>query len=333
MKKGVSVIVCCYNSELRLPNTLRFISQQKVNKDLLWEVLVIDNKSTDNTNKVAVTEWSRFNCKTPFKVIYEPKAGLSNARKTGVLNSQYEYVIFCDDDNWLCKEYVQVAYNIINSNPQIGMLGGRCDAVSEIELPVWFNEMKYAYAIGTQGSESGDISLRGFMWGAGVVVKANVLRSIYQYNIHSLLLGREGKLLNAGDDAEISCWFLMLGYRLWYDDRLYFKHFIAKERLSENYVKGLVAGFDRSTPVMSSYYRIIDYQKDFGNKTNVHVLIKSIYKFLLIKLRFLPYKDSLPRIKENIQISSNSFISFNHNIKLVQRQVFNRLLKLKDIIF
>jgi len=329
MKKGISVIVCCYNSANRLPETIKHIANQKSIQDDNWEVIIVNNNSNDNTFNVAKKEWEKYSLSVSFKVLNEPKLGLSNARRTAIQNSKYEYVLFCDDDNWLCPEYISMALEIIDTNKEIGLLGGRCDAVCEVDEPEWFDKMKFAYAIGVQGDKSGDVTSKGFMWGAGVVVRANVLRKIYGNGIHSLLLGREGKVLNAGDDAEISCWFLMLGYKFWYDERLYFKHFISKERLTETYVKGLVAGFDRSTPIMSAYYRIIDFQRDFLGRKSIDVFIKAIYKFVLIKLNILPFRESLPRLRDNIQISSNSFISFNKEIAIVQRKVFNRLLKLK----
>lgn len=329
MEKGISVIICCYNSATRLPQTLEHIAKQNVPEEFSWEVIVINNNSNDNTVDVAKSEWSRQQTFVPFVVIDEPKPGLSNARKTGILRAKYKYTIFCDDDNWLNSDYVKVAFEVIDHNPEIGMLGGCCDAVCEISVPDWFEEKKFAYAIGKQGEQSGDITQRGYMWGAGVVLKTNVLKSIYNHNINSLLMGREGKTLNAGDDAEISCWFLMLGYKFWYDERLYFNHFIAKERLTVDYMKRLFEGFDRTTPIMTSYYRIIDFQRDFVGRKYPEIFIKALYKLFLIKLNILPFKQNLPRLKENIQISSNSKIVYNKNIALVQHKIFNRLLKLE----
>jgi glycosyltransferase involved in cell wall biosynthesis len=330
MKKGISVIICCYNSATRLPETLRHIAQQNVPDDLAWEVIVINNNSHDNTDTIAKSEWEKYATKALFRVINEPKPGLSNARKTGILSANYEYTIFCDDDNWLNSEYVRISYEVINGNPEIGMLGGQSEAACEVTPPKWFSEKKFAYAIGVQGEQSGDITSRGFMWGAGVVLRTKVLRTIYNSGIDSLLSGRIGNKLNAGDDAEISCWHLMLGYKFWFDDRLLFKHYIPKERLTDEYVQKLIEGFDRSSPIMSGYYRIIDYQKELINRKYLEVFLKSTYKFLLITMGILPYKQNLPRLKENLQISSNSIVVFNRNLAIVQRKIFKRLIRLKS---
>jgi GT2 family glycosyltransferase len=44
---GVSVVVCCHNSASRLPTTLHHLAAQEVPRDLGWEVIVVDNASTD----------------------------------------------------------------------------------------------------------------------------------------------------------------------------------------------------------------------------------------------------------------------------------------------
>jgi len=41
MPEGVSVIICCYNSAKRLPETLRHLAKQKLDTAFPWEVVVI----------------------------------------------------------------------------------------------------------------------------------------------------------------------------------------------------------------------------------------------------------------------------------------------------
>ncbi len=53
ISKGVSVVVCCYNSAPRLPETLMHLFAQIVNPDIKWEIIIINNASTDDTLEVA----------------------------------------------------------------------------------------------------------------------------------------------------------------------------------------------------------------------------------------------------------------------------------------
>ncbi len=81
--KGVSIIICCYNSAHRLPKTLAHLKTQVVSQIIPWEVIVVDNASTDGTDQVAKTQWGELPG-VPFRVVNEPRPGLSNARNLGV---------------------------------------------------------------------------------------------------------------------------------------------------------------------------------------------------------------------------------------------------------
>lgn len=53
IRAGVSIVICCYNSASRLPETLQHIAEQEVAANISWEVIVVDNASTDNTQEIA----------------------------------------------------------------------------------------------------------------------------------------------------------------------------------------------------------------------------------------------------------------------------------------
>jgi len=325
MNKGISVIVCCYNSAQRLPDTIKHLALQEIDNNILWEVIIIDNASTDDTSNIANIEWKKWNKNIEFRVLSESRSGLSHARKTGVNSAQFQYAIFCDDDNWLDSNYVQQAFEIIDKNSEIGMLGGLGIPVSEIELPQWFEEKKNGYAVGSQSSHSGEVEKNGLLYGAGVVLRTEVMKKIYDLNIDSLLVGRTGSILSSGDDSEIALWHLILGYKLWYDDRLIFRHFIPRERLTDSYVLKLFDGFNQSNLVLALYFRIIEYQKSVIKNGKLILLVKSLSKIMLTKMNIVDFSAAIPRLKENIQLIFNSKIVFNNKLAKVQIDVVNKL--------
>src|SRR6185437_9101472 len=102
-----------------------YVSNQKLSLDINCELIIVDNASNDGTADVAVKEWEALkNDEIEFKVVFEPAAGLSNARKKGVKVSKYEYLIFCDDDNWLKNDYANTVFDFFNNNPQAAIVGG-----------------------------------------------------------------------------------------------------------------------------------------------------------------------------------------------------------------
>ncbi len=166
LENGISIIICCYNSASRLPETLNHIAALRVPDTIKWEIIVVNNASTDNTKEVAQREWDQYACSAAFKIVDEHKIGLSSARMKGIGEARYEYFLFCDDDNWLDDNYIELAYTIMEENPFIGVLGGQSEGVYEGNPPDWFIRKRGHFAIGEQNEQSGDLTqIRGWVWG------------------------------------------------------------------------------------------------------------------------------------------------------------------------
>ena len=251
---GVSVVIPCYNSSKRLRDTLFHLARQKVPNNIKWEVIIVDNASTDDTAEIAHRLWYEFNTKTDFKVVKQPIQGLSAARRKGFESAHYEYIIFCDDDNWLQEDYVRLAYDIMESNQEIGALGGRGVAECEIKPSEWFYDFQQYYAVGTQNEYSGDITeKKGYVYGAGSVIRKSAWINLMEKEFSFLLTGRKGTSLSSSEDSELCYALRLLGYKIWYDERLTFKHFMTKKRLSWEYFLKLVSGANESAAINKAY--------------------------------------------------------------------------------
>ena len=53
MISGISIIICCFNSASRIEETLRHVFSLSVPENLSCEILLVNNRSTDNTKEVA----------------------------------------------------------------------------------------------------------------------------------------------------------------------------------------------------------------------------------------------------------------------------------------
>jgi len=255
MPTGVSIIICCYNSSSVLPETLKHIKWQKLS-GADCEVIVVDNASIDNTQQIAKSVWNNYSA-IEFKIVYEAKPGLSEARRKGVGEAKYEYLIFCDDDNWLDENYVQNVYELFQLNPQVAILGGCGTAEFEdISLkPEWFDNLFHGYAVGPQASE--ECELNG-VYGAGMALRKSIIeRTLGKQPL--LLHGRKQNSLSAGDDAEICIRIRMAGYKILYSPQLTFKHFLPGKRLTWEYLKKLHTGFAQMHVIINLHERALDY--------------------------------------------------------------------------
>lgn len=258
-EKGVSIIICCYNSSKVLTDTLKAISSLEVPGDVPWELIIVDNNSNDGTGETARKILQELNFKNAYKLLHESDPGLSNARKKGFDNSSYEYLIFCDDDNHLEKNYVELCYRIMNENEDIGALGGYSEAVTDGKFPEWFEEHKRNYSVGSQSDIAGDITwATGSLWGAGLVVRRSALKELFDKGYRSYLSDRIKDRLASGGDIELCYALRLAGWKIWYEPELKIRHFISKERLSWKYLRKLSRGFGAQKVDFDAYLKALD---------------------------------------------------------------------------
>jgi glycosyltransferase involved in cell wall biosynthesis len=255
IQKGISVVICCYNSAERLYETLKHLALQKTNDLFPWEIIIVDNASTDNTAVIAERIWKKFErLDVDFKIAAEQQPGLSHARDCGVSAANFEYIIFCDDDNWLNEDYLEAAFKLIETDNSVGAIGGMSTAVSDVELPGWFELYEHAYATGRQSRIPGYINDRGYVTGAGMVTRKAIFTNAVNSAFPSILTDRKGKLLSGGGDVEYCLRLQLQGYNIYYSEELVFKHFIPSFRLTEEYRDGLFQGAADAQWILKEYF-------------------------------------------------------------------------------
>ena len=284
MKRGISIILCCYNSESRLPKTLEYLAKQEMQKDIPVELVIVNNASTDSTEKVAALEWSKYDTNFQFRIVDEETPGHMFARQKGGRESQYEYILFCDDDNWLQPDYLQRAFDLMEANPKVGALSGQTIAVSDVDFPEWFSDFQMSWAVGEQANDSGDVSNKGWIWGAGLMTRKALLNIVLSEKHPFLNQGRTGNVLTSGDDCEICKRILLLGYALYYDKNLLLYHYLQPNRLTWAYKRKLLDTIELSNPILYKYDTIYNEM----NKS----LIKKIRGICKLIIKGIILKDS-----------------------------------------
>ena len=302
--QGVSIIVCCYNSANRLPETICHIACQRVPSYIPWELIIVDNGSTDDSAAVARREWKR-NCgKAPLEIVNEPVPGLSYARAKGFRQARYEYMIMCDDDNWLDNNYVTRAWELMLEKNNIGALGGLGKLHFEVDPPI--PELSFIFAAGAQAPHSGKV-VENKVFGAGCVIRHAAYQKLLESGFKSLLTDRRGRELSSGGDYELCLALAIMGYDIWYDDRLNFTHFITRERL------------------VWKYYLQFAYESSKGFN------VISSYKLVAAKTRF----SRLPRLVllRNFLVCLKIFVSINMKRLFTTRSALQKPLYFRHLIY
>lgn len=285
--KGVSVIVCCFNSAPRLPETLQHLAAQQVPAHIGWEIIIVDNASTDNTVQAAQEIWKLCNAPGSFRIVSEKTPGLSAARHKGYMESRYSYLLFCDDDNWLKPDYVHLAFEILEQHPDVAIAGGRTVAAFESQPPAWFEGVAKSYAVGNQYETTGDVTWRHEkLWGAGAVLQKQALDHLYRNDFEQLLSDRIGNKITSGGDHELCCAMRLAGYRLYYDERLVLTHFITNGRLKWDWFIRFYRSASRTSIYFDAYNKAAQRPTGFKDRIRqgvVHEMYLSVRKIMAMR--------------------------------------------------
>lgn len=118
MNGMISVIVPIYKSELWLDKCISSILNQSY-KNL--EIILVDDGSPDNSGKIC-DRYSELDKRV--KVIHQKNMGVSVARNSGLANSNGEYILFVDSDDWIEENMCELLINnIINKKSDLVVCG------------------------------------------------------------------------------------------------------------------------------------------------------------------------------------------------------------------
>ena len=297
-----SIIVCTHNGVSRLYKTLLHLDNLELDSYIDYEVIVVDNASDKDSNSEILNLFSRLQRKNKFSFLNEPQKGKDLALLLGIKRSKYKWIIVCDDDNWLGSDYIITAKSLICKFSDSVVFGSRSiPYISNDSIaPKWFVENSLKYACGKQYENSGYVSYRKDLWGAGCIYRKDVLFNAL--NVSSLLLSNM-----RGEDSEIFYRIIILGHKAYYSDDLFLFHHITEDRLDfENHLKMMTLN-ENSKKVLDKYNQFIKYY--FLN----HSRLLSIYKWNLVGFfKYLGINIYRNKYKSTLMISlMTSFIIDN----------------------
>ncbi|MBV8358460.1 MAG: glycosyltransferase family 2 protein [Deltaproteobacteria bacterium] len=286
---GVSVVICSHNGEKVLPATLAHLKNQHCIKGLKWEVLLIDNASSDNTALVARQCWSD-DGPAPMRVVREPQLGLCHARRRGFDEAQYEVVSFIDDDNWVAPTWVATASRCMSTDLQLGAMGSANTAVTEVSFPEWFSRY-CAYYAAWDYPRSATIAT-WFLIGAGMTVRKKTWYWLKHHDFHPQLTDRVGSRLSSSGDVELGCAIRLAGWAIRIEPQLQLKHYIAADRLQWKYLRRLIRSVGQSHVVLDCYFRVSE-----SRQAKLLNRLRSCWWVRLAKeSAFLAYRYSTPKV-------------------------------------
>ncbi len=234
----LAVIVCTRNRAALLDQTLASLRRQDVPASF-WEILVVDNGSTDGTREVVQSHqrvWSEL------AYLREPRAGLSRARNAGLLHTRAPLVAYLDDDVLLCPQWVQAitAPFLLPHHPPLGCVGGEVIPIFPEGVPAWQARWHQPLRLRADAGFLGDTQ---FPMGANFAFRRDALLAAGAFNLE---LGRCGERLFSGEDREAVHKVRALGYRCWFTPDAEVLHQMPAQRTEVRHLSRLAFDSARS---------------------------------------------------------------------------------------
>ncbi len=227
----VSVVICTHNRARYLRETIRSLASQTLRREC-FEILVVDNASTDETRCTVLEELSHVK---NIRYIYEPVLGLAHARNTGWRNAKGQYVAYLDDDGLACQTWVErIVEAFATVNPAPGCVGGRVDPIWESPPPAWISD-DLASLLAVVNWSHRPIFLSGEQYLAGVNM-AFPRALLAELDGFHPGVDRLGKKLLSNGDILIERLLEAKGYGIFYDPNILVRHFVPKLRTTKKWL-------------------------------------------------------------------------------------------------
>lgn len=228
---NVTVILCTFNRCQLLRTALESVALSAMPEETAWEVLVVDNHSTDGTRQVVEDFASRY--PTRFRYLYEAQPGKSHALNAGIAHARGDLLAFIDDDvtvetNWLRHLVAPL------QGGKYAAVGGRVFPQWTAEPPRWLAREGWVVSgplvYFDRGNEGH--ALEESPVGANMAFQRRVFA---QYGGFRTDLGPSPKNEIRNEDSEFARRLLGAGEPMYYEPSSVVYHYVAPERLRKKY--------------------------------------------------------------------------------------------------
>jgi glycosyltransferase involved in cell wall biosynthesis len=225
----VSVVVCTHNRASLLRGALASVACQTLEPSR-FEVLVVDNASTDDTR--AVFEVAKASI-PGLRLVPEPNLGLAHARNAGWRAAQAPIIAFLDDDAVADPDWLGFILSAFDEPTRPGSAGGRIDPLWEGSPPSWLGPDLLAYLAVVDLSPVRITSWdRPLLAGANAAFRRDLLE---EYGGFDPSLDRVGKRMLSNGDTGMCMLLQQNGHPCVYEPRARVDHRIDSRRLTKRW--------------------------------------------------------------------------------------------------
>jgi glucosyl-dolichyl phosphate glucuronosyltransferase len=242
----VSIIICSYNRARYITEALDSLYNQTAEK-ILFEVIIVDNNSTDNTKEVCAAYISA-HPELNTRYLEEKNQGSSFARNTGAIKAQSHLLCFMDDDAIANPDFIEKILSLFANNSAADAAGGRIIPKYIPDEPEW---MSY-YVSSLVGNfdyskEAEEFKPDKYPLESNMIVKKPAFDEIKGFN--TALPGVKGTLRIGGEGKDFFMRLKATGKRVYYDPAIIVQHVVEADKLTKEYMYRVASGIGRGEKV------------------------------------------------------------------------------------
>jgi glycosyltransferase involved in cell wall biosynthesis len=234
------VAIRTFNGAKRLPAVLKALRSQVGLESTTWEVLVVDNRSTDQTADIVKHYQAQWPPHSQLRYCYEPRQGASFARRRAIEAAASPLIGFLDDDNVPAADWVQAALAFAQVHPDAAAFGSQIHGKFETSppkdfdriagfLPIVERDQSICFTTGSYGRTN------MLPPGAGLVIRRQAWLDHVPENL--VLTGPVGtSLVKKGEDIEALLYLKRAGWHIWFNANMHVYHHIPKSRFERSYL-------------------------------------------------------------------------------------------------
>jgi glycosyltransferase involved in cell wall biosynthesis len=228
----ISVAICTWNRAAWLDRTLTELRSLRIPTGVEWELLVVNNNCSDNTDEVL----RRHANLLPLHSIFESRQGLSNARNAAVRATRGELLLWTDDDVLVDAGWLGAYAAAAARWPEAAYFGGRIEPLYEETPPQWVLEnlpmLEGALVIRDLGPRERLLDVRESPFGANMAIRRRVLEA----GCFDPSLGRSGQDCILGEEVALVSRLRAKGLTGVWVPSARVRHLVAARRLTRQYL-------------------------------------------------------------------------------------------------
>jgi glycosyltransferase involved in cell wall biosynthesis len=195
-----------------------------------WELVVVDNGSTDNTPEVLAA----FSQRLPLHSVREPKAGKNSALNTGLKLVAGDLVVLTDDDAFPAPDWLVQLRAAANQQPGYSMFGGAVIPRWEVPPPEWVHwiAMGPVFTLTDPSLPEGPMEPCD-IFGPNMAVRNSVFQAGARFDT---AIGPSGSSYAMGSETELVLRLGRQGHKACYVKSAVVEHYVRKEQFETRWV-------------------------------------------------------------------------------------------------